>query len=306
MALYINGKQISGGGGGNTNSVELTYAEYQALTPAQQLDGTEYFITDINGDGQQFQPICYSDEEKEIGVWVDGRPVYQKTVTGTFSNATYLNISVADLDVLAILEIEGILLASDSANIVNIGSDDAGAVRFSHTAITPGSTLEYITISKNDASSYGTTSQVYATLRYTKSTDTAGSGTWTPQGVPAHHYSTDEQVVGTWVDGNTLYEKTLIFNNVQVTQSDSTSGLVHNVSNIGSFKRVTEAYVDFSGGQNWIPAINVIAPSSSNDYIVKWAVGDTSITLVYRGELSLDASVNRSYLFTIQYTKSST
>ena len=213
MALYINGKQISGGGGGgNTNSVELTYAEYQALTPEQQLDGTEYFITDINGDGQQFQPIIYSEEEREIGVWTDGRPVYQKTVTGTFSNATYLNISVADLDVLAILEIEGILLASDSANIVNIGSDDAGAVRFSHTAITPGSALEYITISKNNASSYGTASQVYATLRYIKSTDTAGSGTWTPQGVPAHHYSTDEQVVGTWIDGSTLYEKTLAYN----------------------------------------------------------------------------------------------
>lgn len=211
MALYINGKQISGGGGGgNTNSVELTYAEYQALTPEQQLDGTEYFITDINGDGQQFQPIIYSEEEREIGVWTDGRPVYQKTVTGTFSNATYLNISVADLDVLAILEIEGILLASDSANIVNIGSDDAGAVRFSHTAITPGSALEYITISKNNASSYGTASQVYATLRYIKSTDTAGSGTWTPQGVPAVHYSEDEQVVGTWIDGNTLYERTIV------------------------------------------------------------------------------------------------
>jgi hypothetical protein len=291
MALYVNGKQISGGGGGgNTNSVELTYAEYQALTPEQQLDGTEYFITDINGDGQQFQPICYSDEEKEIGVWVDGRPVYQKTVTGTFSNATYLNISVADLDVLAILEIEGILLASDSANIVNIGSDDAGAVRFSHTAITPGSTLEYITISKNDASSYGTASQVYATLRYTKSTDTAGSGTWTPQGVPAHHYSTDEQVVGTWVDGKTLYEKTIDY-----TVNKSASHTFDFTD--GNVKRVVDGFIINSLNNICFP-VNCSWEGKTEEFLYD----ETHFYVKTSANLG-DSSTLR---IIVQYTKSST
>ena len=54
-------------------------------------------------------------------------------------------------------------------------------------------------------------------LRYTKTTDTAGSGTWTPQGVPAVHYSTDEKVVGTWIDGSTIYEAVWDFgSNLQI------------------------------------------------------------------------------------------
>ena len=305
MALYVNGKQISGGGGGgSTNSVELTYAEYQALTPEQQLDGTEYFITDINGDGQDFQPICYSEEEREIGVWVDGKPLYEKTlVISSLVSGSYQSVShnIPNLDTVFVKEGFALYIPSGTNNLTSAvlssynstvaGEQFLGAISHTDFGYRCGADLN------------GATANI--TIQYTKSTDTAGSGTWTPQGVPAVHYSEDEQVVGTWIDGSTLYEKTLIFNNVQVTQSDSTSGLVHNVSNIGSFKRVTEAYVDFSGGQNWIPAIDTITISTS-DYVVKWAVGDTSITLVYKGELSLDASVNRSYLFTIQYTKSST
>lgn len=39
------------GGGGNTNYRELTQAQYNALTPAQQSNGTLYFITDGQGGG---------------------------------------------------------------------------------------------------------------------------------------------------------------------------------------------------------------------------------------------------------------
>lgn len=37
-----------------------------------------------------------------------------------------------------------------------------------------------------------------------------------------HHYSTDEQVVGTWIDGKTLYEKTFKFDNVSIDTSHET------------------------------------------------------------------------------------
>ena len=53
------------------------------------------------------------------------------------------------------------------------------------------------------------------TIWYTKDSDTAGSGSWTPSGVPAVHYSTDEQVVGTWIDGRTIYQKA--FDNLNIT-----------------------------------------------------------------------------------------
>ena len=46
------------------------------------------------------------------------------------------------------------------------------------------------------------------TIFYTKTADTAGQGSWTTDGTPAHHYSTTEKVIGTWIDGKPLYERT--------------------------------------------------------------------------------------------------
>ena len=54
----------------------------------------------------------------------------------------------------------------------------------------------------------------YITLRYTKTTDAPGSGKWTPQGVPAIHYSENEAVVGTWINGKTLYARTFVNENL--------------------------------------------------------------------------------------------
>lgn len=205
MALYVNGKQISGGGGGgNTNSVELTYAEYQALTPEQQLDGTEYFITDINGDGQDFQPICYSEEEREIGVWIDGKPLYQKTVTleQTLASQEYYT-----------------LISDSTFTLIGYNSDGTrfirnnGQVWSSSFGYDGGTVFIYQETNGDIKFSYKASGVVIikaeVTLLYTKTTDQAGSGTWTPQGVPAHHYSNNEHIVGTWVDGSTLYEKTI-------------------------------------------------------------------------------------------------
>ena len=47
----------------------------------------------------------------------------------------------------------------------------------------------------------------YLIVKYTKTTDTAGSGTWTPEGSYAVHYSTSEQVIGTWTNGKPIYRR---------------------------------------------------------------------------------------------------
>ena len=73
----------------------------------------------------------------------------------------------------------------------------------------------------------------YLTMQYTKTTDTAGSGKWTPQGVPAIHYSTDEQVIGTWIDGSTLYEKTIF---EQPTYSSHTASIAIGNINVRNIK----------------------------------------------------------------------
>jgi hypothetical protein len=56
-----------------------------------------------------------------------------------------------------------------------------------------------------------------ATIQYTKIADVAGSGIYTPSGALAVHYSTNEQVIGTWIDGKPLYEKTWDFSGSPVS-----------------------------------------------------------------------------------------
>lgn len=178
---------------------EMTKAEFDELTEAEKTGLIN--ITDITGgNDDRFQPVVYSEEEREIGVWKDGKPLYQKTVDcGTLPNAS------------------GIHVAHNISNLADVVCIFGCAVNSSYTSIPlpyPDTVLEYnvnvsvdttyISISTGRDRTQFTG---YITIQYTKTTDQAGSGQWTPQGVPAHHYSTDEQVVGTWIDGSTIYER---------------------------------------------------------------------------------------------------
>jgi hypothetical protein len=117
------------------------------------------------------------------------------------------------------------------------------------------------------------------------------------------NYSYDEKVVGTWVDGSPLYEKTLLFNNVKLDKSDSTSELVHGIDNIGSTRFVAEVYFKFpnSGQDSWSPANNGLW--NNGVYNFYWCIGETSIFILSASEVYFDANPNRSYLVKIRYTK---
>lgn len=116
------------------------------------------------------------------------------------------------------------------------------------------------------------------------------------------NYSYDEKVVGTWVDGSPLYEKTLYFNNVKLDKADNTSGLVHGVENIGSVRFVTEVYFDFSGGTNgWSPANNGLW--NNGVYNFYWVCGETSLYILSASGVYFEPNPNRSYLVKIRYTK---
>ena len=158
------------------------------------------------------QPVIYSEDEREIGVWTNGKPLYEKTIitNSSVTNAD-VNVDISNLNVELIIYISG----EYSRKVNNLelyypwGENEYNTVdeivfgsycRFYKT----NDSITYKITHKDDS----TTDYQRFTIRYTKTTDAAGSGTWTPQGVPAVHYSTDEQVVGTWIDGKTVYEKT--------------------------------------------------------------------------------------------------
>ena len=158
----------------------------------------------------KFQPVIYSLEEREIGVWTDGKPLYSKVVEiQSFSSSSPISIDVSSLNVDTMVDVVGEAYAISNNVITEVlyfpiykfANVYTAQIRYSNNAIQ---------IYHESLNEY---TRGIVKILYTKTTDVAGSGSWTPQGVPTHHYSTDEQIVGTWIDGSTLYEKTLVFDN---------------------------------------------------------------------------------------------
>ena len=241
VAMYVkiedSWRPIELGGGGSF--VELTQAEYDALEQAGELEeDTPYYITDVNGDGSQFQPVIHSTSEREIGVWTDGKPLYEKTVSVTIENSsaqTLITVSNAEYK-----RIEGFV--SSSSGVVPVPFHDGTSL---YVPYTDGNDVK---LAKSNASQ-GVGNTLVLTVQYTKSTDTAGSGTWTPQGVPAVHYSTDEKIVGTWIDGRTVYEKTFEFEN----PSTGNTVLNHGITNFGSVISVVGSFHRDDGYDEPVP-----------------------------------------------------
>ena len=151
---------------------------------------------------QNIQPLIYSTEEREVGVWTDGKPLYQKSIPfdNTSSNQISIDVSTLSIDNL----IQTTLWCEDSRYQVNTYYDTNTDYINSYY----DGQDKLLKIRRSSSYFAGTG---YATMLYTKTTDTAGSGIWTPAGVPAVHYDTNEKVVGTVEDSDgtikTLYEK---------------------------------------------------------------------------------------------------
>lgn len=250
-----NGKWTNGNIS-SANEQVLTKAEYDALTEEQKMNNTTYYINDADTwTSKEVQPVIYSTDEREIGVWTDGKPLYQ--ITYDISSITTSNsnlIDITNLDVATVVGIDGVIKGSE--------------ISYPEIIYDSSSSHFVLFISKSGNNMYirgrakvgtGTISNdAFVTIQYTKTTDQPGSGIWTPSGALAVHYSTNEHVVGTWTDGKPLYEIT-----VEDTLSVSTSprdlliiGLTDKqVRNIVSCTaRVSDTFVldnGYNDGSNW-------------------------------------------------------
>lgn len=274
----------------NSVSSELTFEvtsvllkKGQTLTVENCLSSSSDNYIKIYGlqySSPNLQPVIYSEDEREIGVWVDGKPLYQKTINfGALPNNGTKEVShgISDIDHIWIF-------AGWAENEIN---DYTNLLSLANTSL---SGQWYFGVNKtlvqcwtgSDRRNYST---CYVVVQYTKSTDTAGSGKWTPQGVPAVHYSTDEQVVGTWIDGSTIYEKTYIFTTPAVINYNAwtTTDIPK-----GSIERIIHGEAISEDGSN----INLIYSFSSNDFIdIQTTRNGYGTTIKY---------------IVLQYTKSST
>lgn len=246
MGIHMkNSVNYTGGGMGvGATKLELTLDEYEALTPEEKNNGTMYFLTDVNGDGEQFQPIIYSEDEREIGVWMDGKPLYQKTFNTTSSSSTSTAAVLADTgENTEIIEFYGII--NGSRNIISLLDENQWS-------------YSWIATNKHQIANFAK-GNVYISLPcivtclYTKSTDQPGSGTWTPQGIPAVHYNNTEKIVGTWF-GETLYEKSYYVQGVKdsaITVDSSITGTTIKLIEVKqTFLATGGAYVNVWGNDS--------------------------------------------------------
>lgn len=211
-----------------TSYEEVTIAEYESIPVAErESNGIAYFIKDLNNSNVEgYPPLIYSDEEREIGVWRDGKPLYQKTIEfGALPNNATKNVAHGISNLENIVNIISVARNTTSNNIIHIPHVHRSTVANQIQVSCDTTNVTVITATNSTQFDW-----CYFTLQYTKTTDTAGSGSWTPMGTQTHHYSTDEQVVGTWIDGKPLYERILSLTFTAVTSSTytfSTEALDH-------------------------------------------------------------------------------
>ena len=242
--------------------------------------------TDTAGSGGYqaygFSPIIYSTEEREVGVWTDNKPLYQKTIikSGTISQRETISLGIAN--------VENIFLVSDASN-VNNGRTPLPLVTGTDNNNNTGG---FFDIQQSDTSFLfrigsgmaGYVENAIITVRYTKTTDIAGNGEYNTLGIPNVHYDGNEKVIGTWF-GETLYEKTF----TGTTGSNNTY-FIPSTDNIAEAPFIT----GFITADNF----NFSAPYvDGSDYI---SLGQSSggIRLYYSNYFK-----NKPYKITVQYTK---
>lgn len=238
---------IYDGEGGWTNGpAGQTYSDFtgatsqdagaHGLVPAPTTADVDKYL---KGDGSwgaiEMPNFDYSNEfgaenilsltEKMIGQWTDGKPLYQKTVNcGALPNNNDKNVphGISNLD--TIYYIQGIAVNNGvSIPLVFAWKDNINSVASNYV---DGNNI--VLGAGIDRSAF----TAYVTLRYTKTTDSAMS-----IGAP-NDYSTTEKIVGTWIDGKPLYQKTIsglsintIWNS-QMFAYANVSPLVNDVDNV--------------------------------------------------------------------------
>ena len=241
-----------------------------------------------------FSPIIYSTEEREIGVWTDGRPLYQRTIelpSSSFPTASTHAVDTAIGETVNVIYLSGIYWFADGTRR-----------RFNAILINAAGTVEngyaiQAQIVNNNAirltSQYDrSTAAGYVTIRYTKTADTPGSGIWTPSGVPAVHYSTEEQVVGTWIDGTTLYERTIIVTSPTIGAQTAYSNVISNFDKMIDWS----ASLINQNGRNYKP----VPFTNHNVPIYNWSIFDVDGSGF---KYDIDSNISGTIYVNIQYTK---
>ena len=245
----------------------MDYADFQDLSTEEKNNGTAYFLPDASVVsnftvmGNRFDKAnIYTTDERMIGSWM-GKPLYQKVIE--FPSQKTIGTSWVDV---------GVNIENGETVVYSCGMYNAeNPVTWVSAKIT--SNKLYVT-------SAGITSYINKLIiQYTKTNDaTVSIGT-------GNDYLTDEQIIGTWIDGKKLYQKTVTF-----AVSTGWTVFAHSIANVDSIF-MTEGFVKNSSG-----ATRMIG-GSTGDSDLFCAVEKTNINIYNSDSNSTSATV------TIRYTK---
>ncbi len=141
----------------NFGDTALPYEPY--VTPSINVDGEEIYRKD---NLEQ-----YSTNEIRIGTWIDGKPLYRKTFDiSSITNSNTNLVDISSLNIDKVVLIRGCLKASNGYQEPMPLSDSS--VNYSSLYITHTSIRGRADISDTG----GTITSAYATIEYTKTTDT--------------------------------------------------------------------------------------------------------------------------------------
>jgi len=117
-------------------------------------------------------------------------------------------------------------------------------------------------------------------------------GRRTVGGNSMHNYSTSEQIVGTWIDGSTLYEKSFYSSDAMSAHTEIT----HGISNL-DLVISCECFIRTSDKSYQLPI-------TTNQGIAEIDITPTKIDIDLSSQY-VSIRATGGYLITIQYTKSS-
>lgn len=232
----------------------------------------------------------YSTTEKVVGCWIDGKPLYQKTIAGAFPSTinTAKEYSIgASVDICSGFEVFIVLNNEICIPLPNYTNDWSGIGKIQIRNNRFSSTGSKNAIVATTSASGWLGADFLCTVRYTKTTDAANSFKYADE----NDYSTTEHIVGSWIDGKPLYQKSFATGAITGGSDKTISTGITN----GANARIVDGYIETGAGYD-VP-INIQQGTTTTNIFSRVHKSANSIIIT-----SSISSTNGGYV-TIQYTK---
>ena len=223
--LYENGKFKTGPGGGGGGASALADLDDVTLTSIQPNDILEYDSSTSKWKNVQ-NPLLinsnYYTVPQLVGTWINGKPLYEFTLVANYANNVDIFMpTYVTNDWERIFFVEAYIYDSGNHGDVPVMRDinyfvdnnNYGRANMQYSSSSNIRVYVQNTLDHDKYVSYGSDIKMVFVIRYTKGTDTAIDN----YSMLHTRYSTSERLVGTWIDGKPLYEKTYSVNMPNMT-----------------------------------------------------------------------------------------